>query len=72
MVRKIVFLMAFLATLFVTIGYASKLSKYLNQMDAQDWTRQEREWQQDMNFNDFALHYPIPSTFRDLFAESTI
>ncbi|MGQ3889174.1 hypothetical protein ACQUW5_09110 [Legionella sp. CNM-1927-20] len=63
MVKKIVFLMAFLATLFVSIGYASKLSKYLNKMDAQDRARQEREWQQDMNFNDFAFR--LDKRYRD-------
>ena len=39
----------------LSIGYASKLSKYMNKMEAEDRARQEREWQQDMDFNDFSF-----------------
>lgn len=41
--------------MFLSVGYASKLSKFLNNMEAEDKARQQREWQQDMNFNDFAF-----------------
>ncbi|KTD17796.1 hypothetical protein [Legionella jordanis] len=44
-----------LASLFISLGYASKLSKFFDKMDAEDKARQQREWQQDMNFQDFAF-----------------
>lgn len=40
---------------FVSLGYASKLSKFLNKMEADNRAQEQREWQQDMNFNDFAF-----------------
>ncbi|WP_133128057.1 hypothetical protein [Legionella nagasakiensis] len=35
--------------------YGSKLSKYLHKRDEQEKAQQQREWQQDMNFGDFAF-----------------
>lgn len=40
---------------FFSISYASKLSKFFKDMDKQDRERQEQEWRQDMNFNDFSF-----------------
>ncbi|ASQ47363.1 hypothetical protein [Legionella clemsonensis] len=51
--KKIIFLL--IAAMFLSVGYASKLSKFLNKMEAEDRARQEREWQQDMDFKDFAF-----------------
>jgi hypothetical protein len=42
-------------TLFLIVGNASKLSKYLNKMDNEERARQEQEWRGDMNFNDFSF-----------------
>lgn len=51
--KKIVILL--IAATFLSVGYASKLSKYLNKMEADSRAQQEREWQQDMNFADFSF-----------------
>lgn len=34
---------------------ASKLSKYLKKMDAEEKARQEQEWRNDMNFADLSF-----------------
>lgn len=51
--KKIAFF--FLIMMLLSVGYASKLSKFFNKMEAQEQARQEREWAQDMNFNDFVF-----------------
>ncbi|WP_454782097.1 hypothetical protein [Legionella sp. WA2022007384] len=51
--KKIILLL--LITSIFSVGHASKLSKFLKQMDEEDRARQEREWQQDMNFGDFSF-----------------
>ncbi|WP_454784465.1 hypothetical protein [Legionella sp. WA2024007413] len=51
--KKIILLL--IITSFVSVGHTSKLSKFLKQMDEEDRVRQEREWQQDMNFGDFSF-----------------
>ncbi len=48
-------MMIFLVTLCVNTSYASKLSKYLNKVDADQRAQQAQELRQDMNFNDFAF-----------------
>ncbi len=52
-VKKLIVILS--AVLCLTLGHASKLSKYLNKMEANDKARQAQEWQQDMNFGDFAF-----------------
>lgn len=42
-------------SIFLPTVHASKLSKFLNKMEEKERARQEREWQQDMNFADFAF-----------------
>jgi hypothetical protein len=51
--KKIVVL--FLLSAFFSMGYASKLSKFFKDMDNKERERQEQEWRQDMNFNDFSF-----------------
>jgi hypothetical protein len=51
--KKLILLL--LTVMLFSTGYASKVSKFFNKMDANDRARQEREWQQDMNFPDFAF-----------------
>lgn len=45
----------FVLSLFLSVSYASKLSKFFKDMEQKDQERQAREWQQDMNFKDFAF-----------------
>ena len=51
--KKIIFLLLIFP--FISTGYASKLSKFLHEMEAEDKARQQREWQQDMSFPDFVF-----------------
>ncbi len=51
--KKIIFIL--LISSFFSITYASKLSKFFKDMDKKDQERQEQEWRQDMNFNDFTF-----------------
>lgn len=45
-----------LMLLFCVNGaYSSRLSKFLNKMDAEQKQRDAQEWQQDMNFADFVF-----------------
>ena len=59
--KKIILLL--LITSIFSVGHASKLSKFLKQMDEEDRVRQEREWQQDMNFGDFSFR--LDRRYRD-------
>ena len=45
----------FLSILVVTSVHASKLSKFLNDMDARENARVERERKEDLNFSDYAF-----------------
>lgn len=51
--KKIVFLL--LISCLFSVAHASKLSKFFKDLDKEDRARQEREWQQDMNFGDFSF-----------------
>jgi len=51
--NKLVFVL--ITCLCFTSSYASKLSKYMDKMDAQEKAEQQREWQQDMNFADLSF-----------------
>ena len=51
---KKLFFIFFLSCLFSMV-HASKLSKFLKDMDRNDRERQEQEWRQDMNFNDLTF-----------------
>jgi hypothetical protein len=51
--RKIIVLL--LLSSFFSVGYASKLSQFFKNMEKEDKARQEKEWQQDMNFGDFSF-----------------
>lgn len=51
--RKTIFVL--LVSSLFSVGYASKLSKFLKKMDEEEKERQEREWRQDMNFGDFVF-----------------
>lgn len=51
--KKILLLL--IVSLCFSPGYASKLSKYLNKVDANERAMQEREWREDMNFADFSF-----------------
>jgi hypothetical protein len=42
-------------SLVCSMAHASKLSKFFKDMDQKDRARQEQEWRQDMNFNDFTF-----------------
>ena len=42
-------------TLCFSVAYASKLSRYMDKVDAEQQAQQQREWQQDMNFPDLAF-----------------
>lgn len=44
-----------LLTVVCSAGFTSKLSKFLNKMDAEQKQRDAQEWQQDMNFGDYAF-----------------
>ncbi|MDI9819636.1 MULTISPECIES: hypothetical protein [unclassified Legionella] len=44
-----------IAAMFLSIGNASKLSKFLDKMEEKNKARQAREWQQDMEFSDFVF-----------------
>ncbi|AUB69999.1 TPA: hypothetical protein OX050_002477 [Legionella pneumophila] len=44
-----------LLTVVCSAGFPSKLSKFLNKMDAEQKQRDAQEWQQDMNFGDYAF-----------------
>lgn len=44
-----------LLSICATGVYSSKLSKFMNKMEAQENQRAAQEWQQDMNFADFAF-----------------
>lgn len=41
--------------LMVGAGYSSKLSKFLNKMDADQKQQEAQEFQRDMNFGDFVF-----------------
>ncbi|ARG96307.1 hypothetical protein [Legionella micdadei] len=51
--KKLIFLV--FISLLMTTGHASKLSKFLHKMDEENRAREQREWQQDMNFGDFSF-----------------
>jgi hypothetical protein len=51
--KKIIIIL--LISSFFSMSYASKLSKFLEDMDKRDRQRQEQERRQDMNFNDFSF-----------------
>ncbi|CZG85681.1 TPA: hypothetical protein JBE46_12500 [Legionella pneumophila subsp. pneumophila] len=44
-----------LLTVVCSAGFSSKLSKFLNKMDAEQKQRDAQELQQDMNFGDYAF-----------------
>jgi|GEM_PF-5299826 len=51
--KKIISLL--LISLCFSVAYGSKLSKYLNKLDAEEKARMQHEWQQDMNFADMSF-----------------
>lgn len=51
--KKMIVLM--MASIMMSSVHSSKLSKFFNKMEEKDKARREREWQQDMNFNDHAF-----------------
>jgi hypothetical protein len=51
--QKIIFMLVL--SLFLALSHASKLSKFLNEMDKKDQERHVRELQQDMDFKDFVF-----------------
>lgn len=51
--KKIIVIL--LMSFFVSTGYSSKLSQFLNKMDENQKRQQAQELQQDMNFSDFAF-----------------
>lgn len=53
MTKKIIVIL--LMSLCISVGYSSKLSKFLNKLDEEQKQRDAREWQQDMNFGDFVF-----------------
>ncbi|CDZ76286.1 hypothetical protein BN59_00553 [Legionella massiliensis] len=52
---KKLYILLFASLCLVSLGYASKLSKYMHKADAQDQARQQQEWRRDMDFNDLAF-----------------
>jgi len=52
--KKIIFI--FVLSLFLSVSYASKLSKFFKDMEKKEQEQQAREWQQDMDFKDFVFH----------------
>ena len=61
--RVIKIILLLVASLCVSPAYSSKLSKYLNKVDAESRAQQQREWQQDMNFAD--LDFRLDRHFSD-------
>ncbi|ETO92110.1 hypothetical protein [Legionella oakridgensis] len=48
-------LVLLLGMMCLSAVYGSQLSKYLHKKDEEEKAQQRREWQQDMNFSDFAF-----------------
>lgn len=54
MIKKIMTILL-VSLCFVSTGYSSKLSKFLNKMDADQKQQEAQELQRDMSFPDFAF-----------------
>ena len=51
--KKLIVLL--IVSLCFSVAHASKLSKYMNKMDAEEKAEQQREWREDMDFGDLSF-----------------
>ncbi|MCP0914865.1 hypothetical protein NKV53_11060 [Legionella sp. 27cVA30] len=51
------FIIFFLTLFCLSTAYGSKLSKFLNKLEAEEKAEQQRERQLDMNFSDFEFRF---------------
>ncbi|KTD19539.1 hypothetical protein [Legionella londiniensis] len=63
--KKIILLLV--VSLCFPLAHASKLSKFLNKLDAEEQAQRQREWREDMNFND--LSFRLERRFGDQFGQ---